>query len=73
MKRDIYDCGKNCQLSFNLDRLCAIDTIEERGKWSVRLFFSGVAGGYIVNAGTKEVADYLYNDIVSRMKEISGE
>ena len=73
MKRDIYDCGKNCQLAFNLDSLCAIDVIEEGGKWGLRLFFSGVASGYILKTGTKEVADNLYTDIVSRMKEVSGE
>lgn len=73
MKRDIYDCGKNCQLAFNLDRLCAIDVNEEGGKWGLRLFFSGVPSGYRLETGTKEVADNLYNDIVSRMKEVSGE
>jgi hypothetical protein len=42
MKRDIYDCGENCQLAFNLDRLCAVDVHEEEGKWGLRLFFSGM-------------------------------
>ena len=67
MKRDIYDCGKNCQLAFNLDRLCAVDVFEDGGKWGVRLFF-GTDRGYRLETGTKDVADNLYNDIVSRMK-----
>lgn len=73
MKRDIYDCGKDCQLAFNLDKLFAIDVTEEDGKWCVRLFFPGVQGGYRLVTGTKDVADNLYNDIVSRMKEVRGE
>lgn len=72
MKRDIYDCGKNCQLAFNLDRLCAVDVNEEEGKWGLRLFF-GTDRGYRLVTGTKDVADYVYNDIVSRMKEFREE
>ena len=72
MKRDIYDCGKNCQLAFNLDRLCAVDVFEEEGECGVRLFF-GTDRGYRLETGTKDVADYLYNDIVSRMKEFREE
>ena len=73
MKRDIYDCGEKCQLAFNLDKLCAIDVDENEGKWGVRLFFYGVEGGYRLITGSKDVADNLYNDIVSRMKEVKGE
>ena len=72
MKRDIYDCGKNCQLAFNLDRLCAVDVNEEEGKWGLRLFF-GTDRCYRLVTGTKDVADYLYNDIVNRMKETKEE
>ena len=73
MKRDIYDCGENCKLAFNLDRLCAIDVTEEEGEWGLRLFFSGMERGYILRTGTKDVADKLYKDIVSRMKGVRNE
>ena len=70
MKRDIYDCGENCQLAFNLDRLCAIDVNKDEGKWCLRLFFSGMDRGYILYTDSKEIAEGLYNDIVSRMKKV---
>jgi hypothetical protein len=73
MKRDIYDFDGKCQFAFNLDRLCAVDVIEEEGKWILRLFFSGVESGYRLSTPTKDVADKLYNDIVSRMKEVRVE
>ena len=73
MKRDIYDFGEKCKLAFNLDRLCAVDVHEEEGKWGLRLFFSGMERGYRLITDTKDVADNLYSDIVSRMKEVSGE
>lgn len=73
MKRDIYEFGENCQLAFNLDRLCAVDVNEDEGKWGLRLFFSGMERSYRLITGTKDVADYLYNDIVNRMKETKEE
>lgn len=73
MKRDIYDFDGKCQVAFNLDRLCAVDVFEDEGKWGLRLFIPGVEGGYRLITGTKDVADNLYNDIVSRMKEVRDE
>ena len=73
MKRDIYEFGNGCDVAVNLDKIVAVDIKETDGKWALRMFITDLNNIYNMHCDSKEIAEGLYNDIVSRMKEVKGE
>lgn len=68
MKRDIYEFGNGCAV--NLDKIVAVDIKETDDKWALRMFITDLNNIYNMYCDSKETAEGLYNDIVSRMKKV---
>lgn len=70
MKRDIYEFGNGCDVAVNLDKIVAVDIKETDDKWTLRMFITDLNNIYNMYCDSKEIAEGLYNDIVSRMKKV---
>jgi hypothetical protein len=56
--------------AIRIDRIDALDRVTLGSKEIVRLYISGLDGGYKLNFGDdKEMADKVYNDLVKAIEE----
>ena len=56
--------------AIRIDRIDALDRVSLGDKQIVRLFISGLDGGYKLSFGDdKEMADKVYNDLVKAIEE----